>query len=98
MAAFTFAWRERYWPWAVLFLGIAGMTLGCNPQTLNFLLMPFVDDKVQPKCKLAVPDKKVVTVAIATTFTNLETRLEMLPIETELSDRLAAEMRKRVAE
>ena len=60
--------------------------------------MPFVDDREPPKlCKIASPDKKEVTVAIVTTFANLETRPEMLPIESELSDRLAADMRKRAA-
>ncbi len=84
--------------WAAVFVGAASLVVGCNPQTLNFLLMPFVDDKEPPKlCKLASPDKKEVTVAIVTTFANLETRPEMLPIESDLSDRLAADMRKRAA-
>src|SRR5207253_506396 len=85
------------WLWAALFLSMAGLVIGCNPQTLNFLLMPWVDDREQPKCKLVCADKKEVMVAIVTTFANLETRPEMLPIESELSDRLAADMRKRAA-
>jgi hypothetical protein len=97
MAAFTSPSRGHYWLWAAIFLGSTGLVIGCNPQTLNFLLMPFVDDKEQPKCKLASPDKKEVMVAIVTTFASMETRPEMLPIESELSDRLAAEMRKRAA-
>jgi hypothetical protein len=94
MAARTFPGRARLGLWAALFLSMTGLVVGCNPQALNFLLMPFVDDKEQPKCKLASPDKKEITVAIVTTFANLETRPEMLPIESELSDRLAAEMLK----
>src|SRR5438445_532908 len=94
MAA-SLSWsRGRFLSWAALFLTAAGMAIGCNPQALNFLLMPFVDDREQPKCKLSNPDKKEVTVAIVTTFSNLETRPEMLPIETDLSDRVATEMRK----
>jgi hypothetical protein len=77
---------------AFLFL-IAGIAAGCSPQALNFILMPFVDDKEPPKCKLTGPEKKEVTVAIVTNFTNLETRPEMVPVESELSERLAAEMR-----
>src|SRR5437763_10556375 len=81
--------------WAVLFLGTAGLVVGCSPQALNFLLMPFVDDKIPPKCKLVSPEKKELTVAIVSTFTNLETRPEMLPVDSDLSERLATEMRKR---
>ena len=81
---------------ALFLIPATALVVGCNPQTLNFLLMPFVDDKDPPKlCKIASPDKKEVTVAIVTTFANLETRPEMLPIESDLSDRLAAEMRRR---
>src|SRR5579872_2296220 len=87
----TFVYR-----FAIFLFAATSLVVGCNPQTLNFLLMPFVDDKEPPKlCKIASPDKKEVTVAIVTTFANLETRPEMLPIESDLSDRLAAEMRKR---
>jgi len=94
MAATTSFGYGRIGLWVALFLGSSGLIIGCNPQTLNFLLMPFVDDREPPKCKLTSPDKKEVTVAIVTTFASLETRPEMLPIEFELSDRLAAEMRK----
>jgi hypothetical protein len=84
--------------WAILFLGTAVLALGCTPATLNFLLMPFVDDKLPPKgCKLTT-EKKEVTVAVVTQFANLETRPEMLPIEIELTDRFANELRKRAAE
>jgi hypothetical protein len=86
--------RGRFHFLAALYLATNGLIAGCNPQTLNFLLMPFVDDKEQPKCKLASADKKEVTVAIVASFANLETRPEMLPIETELSERLANEMRR----
>ncbi len=98
MTAFLSLGCRRHWLWAVFFLCTSGLLVGCNPQALNFLLMPFVDDRVQPKCKLETEGKKEVVVAILTTFTNLETRPEMLPVESELSDRLAAEMRKRTVE
>jgi len=84
----------RFWLFMALVLAVSGSLVGCNPQMLNFVLMPFVDDKEPPKCKLASPDKKEVTVAIITSFAGLETRPEMMPIESELSERVAAEMRK----
>jgi hypothetical protein len=94
MAASRFFSRGHFWLWAGLFLGTTGMVIGCNPQALNFLLMPFVDDREQPDFKLVCADKKEVTVAIVTTFAGLETRAEMLPVEADLSERLAFEMRK----
>src|SRR5689334_18522941 len=85
--------RKSSWLWTAIFLSV-GLVAGCNPQALNFILMPFVDDKEQPEYKLTSADKKEVTVAIVTNFATLETRPEMLPIESELSDRLTAEMRQ----
>jgi hypothetical protein len=94
MAASMSRNRGRFWLWAALLVSATGTAVGCSPQALNFLLMPFVDDKEQPECKLACADKKEITVAIITNFAHLETRPEMVPIETDLNDRLAAEMRK----
>jgi hypothetical protein len=85
--------RKSFWLWTAIFLSVS-VVAGCNPQALNFILMPFVDDKEQPECKLTSADKKEVTVAIVTNFATLETRPEMLPIESELGDRLTAEMRQ----
>jgi hypothetical protein len=89
--ATSFLGRGRLW--AAFLVVTVGIAAGCNPQAWTFILMPFVDDKEPPKCKLTGADKKEVTVAILTNFTNLETRPEMVPVESELSERLAAEMR-----
>jgi hypothetical protein len=94
MAASTFLNRKIYRVAALCFVAISFATVGCNPQALNFLLMPFVDDKEQPECKLTTKEKKEVTVAIVTTFAGLETRPEMITIDSELSDRLTFNMRK----
>ena len=94
MAATTSLGRGRFCLWAALFLATSGLIMGCNPQALNFLLMPFVDDKEPPECKLTSSDKKEVTVAIVTSFANLEMRPEILSFDAELSDRLAVQMRK----
>lgn len=75
-------------------LGLTWLSLGCSPAGLNFLLAPWVDDKMPPKCKLA-QDKKEVTVAILCTFGTLETRPELLPTDGLLAERLAFELRKR---
>jgi hypothetical protein len=77
-----------------LLLALAWCSIGCNPSTLNFLLMPFVDDKVPPACKLTDNDKEV-TVAILCTFASIETIPELLPVDNMLAERLAHEMRIR---
>jgi hypothetical protein len=89
--------KNRTWFLAALVLGSAWMAIGCNPASINFLLMPFVDDKVPAKCKLAHGDKEV-HVAILCTHSRLETRPELLPADSELSERLAMQLRKRCAE
>ncbi|MCI0639393.1 MAG: hypothetical protein L0Y72_17915 [Gemmataceae bacterium] len=86
--------QSKVWLWSALILGGAWLTIGCSPTSLGFLLMPWVDDKVPAKCKLASADKEV-TVAIHSTFTNLETRPELMPADGELAERLAMELRKR---
>jgi hypothetical protein len=96
MTATTFPYRGRLQMLLILIVASAGLTLGCNPQTLNFILMPFVDDKDAPECKIASEDKKKeVTVALVTSFGSLETRPEMLAVDAELGERVAAVIRKR---
>lgn len=70
-------------------------TLGCSPGLLGLLLM---DDKAPPEYKLASKDKEI-TVAVACQFaTPAITRTELMPSDTELSERLIAALRKRFAE
>ena len=46
-----------------ILLGFVAMTVGCGPSSLAYLLSPFVDDRVQPKCPLAKPDKALTKAA-----------------------------------
>ena len=77
--------------------GSARLT-ACNPASLAYLITPFVDDKEQPKCKIAEKNKEV-TVAIVTWFGNREMHMypETLPADGELSERLASNLRQRYA-
>src|SRR6266404_3687654 len=76
------------------FVGIG--LVGCNPQALSMLLMPWFDNKEPAECKIADP-KKETTVAIVTWFGNpaLETSPDLMPIDSELSDQLAKILRDR---
>ena len=40
---------DRGWYWAALLLGTVALAIGCNPGTLSYFLMPWVDDKVPPR-------------------------------------------------
>lgn len=89
--------RDRFLRNVSLLLLFMTFAIGCGPQSLAFLVLPFVDDKVEPKCKLADP-KKEITVAIASRFENLEVRPEIQPAEQELADSLATQLRARFKE
>jgi hypothetical protein len=71
---------------------------GCNPSSLAMLLVPFMDDKEPAKCKISTPNKET-TVAIVTWFGNAELKMwpELVPADSELSERLAAILRDRYA-
>jgi hypothetical protein len=70
------------------------MVVGCGPASLAMMLMPFSDDKEEPKCKLANPDKEV-TIVLACHFQNLEVRPELMSADQQLVDSLATELNKR---
>ncbi len=93
-----FTWgRNQYLLWAALFLGTAWLSAGCNPATLNFLVAPFVDNRIPAKCKLACKDKEVA-VAVVANFGYFETRPELMSFDSELSERLIQKIRKRCAD
>lgn len=81
----------------ILVLVLACLSMGCGPASLAFLIYPFVDDRIQPRCKLAKDDKEI-TVVIAARFENLEVRPEVQPTDQELAETLAQELRKRTKE
>src|SRR5262249_20221870 len=89
--------RDRFLRNISLVLLLATLAVGCGPQSLYFLVAPFVDDKIEPKCKLADP-KKEVTVVIASRFENLEVRPEIQPAEQEIAETLATQLRARFKE
>jgi hypothetical protein len=85
---------DRFLRNITILLGLAWMAIGCGPASLAYLFMPFVDDRVQPKCKLASADKEI-TVVIAARFENLEVRPELQPADQELAETLRTELVKR---
>jgi hypothetical protein len=96
--------RRPFWTWVLRgmlclspLLSIWLLT-GCNPASLAMVLMPFFDSKEQPQCKIATPNKET-TVAIVTWFGNRELQMwpELMPADSELSERLAAILRDRYA-
>ena len=83
----------RGWKWCALLLGTLWVSIGCGPANFAMLLMPFSDDRIDPKCKLAT--KKEVTVCLVTNFATLETRSDVIPAEAELAELFAQQLRKR---
>jgi hypothetical protein len=88
---------SRRWGWVVILLGGLWMSVGCNPSLITYFLLPFGDDGVPPKFKLASPDKEV-SVALVATFAGADSRLDPVPVDGELCDRLAVQLSKRFKE
>lgn len=91
--------KKRFHPILWWLTGIAPMLAlmaGCNPGMLSMLIMPFVDDRIPPRCKLAKKGEEV-TVVIYADFARREVPLDLEPAATELSDLLAAQLKKRIA-
>jgi hypothetical protein len=70
------------------------MIIGCGPANLAMLVMPWSDDKVEPKCKLADKNKEI-TVVLAARFESLEVRPDLMTADQELAEALARELRNR---
>jgi hypothetical protein len=85
---------DRFLRNVTILLGLACMVVGCGPSSLAFLFLPFVDDRIEPKCKLAKADKEI-KIVIASRFQNIEVRPDLQPADRELADALASELRKR---
>jgi hypothetical protein len=100
MAKQTLHAKSQYgWRWLLVLTGVlAWVSIGCNPQSLSMLLMPFQgDDGVQPEYKMFIKDKEV-TLAIVTNFVKPDIRPDMQGADTELAEQLSMAFRKRCEE
>lgn len=88
--------RLSGWKWTAFILGALWVSIGCGPANITYLLLPFSDDRIPPKCKLA--SSKEVTVCIVTNFATLEARPDAVPAEGELAELLAQQLRTRATE
>lgn len=78
----------------VLFGGLSWLSLGCNPQSLSMLLLPFNDNKKDPDFKLFATDKEV-NLVILSNFTHAQFQPDLMPVDRELADSVASALRKR---
>lgn len=93
MAKLQFGWR---WTWALVGC-LSWFTVGCNPQTLSMLFMPFTDSNVQPEYKLFGTDKEI-TLAILSNFDSPEIHPDLQPADAELAEQMGQAIRKRCAD
>lgn len=86
----------RYrWRWILVLVGfMSWASLGCNPSTLSFLAMPWVDDKVDPAYKLFAKDKEI-TLVILSNFAHPQLQPDIQPAEMELAEKVATALRER---
>lgn len=76
---------------------LIGLCVGCNPQSLSMLLMPFSDNKVEPEYKLFGTEKEITLAVLATSKTR-DLREELAKADEELVDQVSMFMRKRCEE
>src|ERR1051325_1995674 len=83
----------------ILLASLVCLCVGCNPQSLSMLLMPFADNKVEPEHNLFA-GKKELKLVILTRFAEQDLLQcdEIVPTETELPNQLALYFKKRCAE
>ena len=91
--------KSRYgWRWILVLLGgLAWVSIGCSPQTLSALLMPFTDNNTPPECKLFESDKEI-TLCIMSNFARPELHEVLIGADAELADQLIHAFRKRCQE
>jgi hypothetical protein len=83
------------WRWILVLIGgAAWLSVGCSPQSLSALLLPFADTSLPPEYQLFSSDKEI-TLAIVSNFNKLETNAQIQTANVELAELLADIMRKR---
>lgn len=87
---------SRYgWRWLLPAFGLlAWLSIGCNPQSLSMLLLPFDNKLVEPEYKL-ITGKDEITLVMIVGFDHPEPRTEIAPVETELAAKLDDMVAKR---
>ena len=78
----------------VLVGGLAWLSMGCNPQTLSFLAMPFTDNKKDPDYKLFASDKEI-TLVVLSNFAQPQIHPEIMPADTQLAEEVSQALRTR---
>lgn len=88
--------RTQYgWRWVLVAVAVVSwLSIGCNPSTLSFLLLPWVDNKIEPDYKLFAKENEL-TLAILSNFSEPHWQPELAPAEAEIAERLAQFFRKR---
>jgi hypothetical protein len=84
--------HARWW-WVTGILLLASVGVGCSPASFAWFLIPFMDDKVPPRCKLA--KKGEVTVVVYADFAHGQIPMDMEAAAVELADILAEHMKRR---
>jgi hypothetical protein len=91
--------KSRYgWRWVLVAIGgLAWISLGCSPQTLSALVMPFSDNNIQPEYKLFAKDKEI-TLAVLVNFASPPIQPDIQAAPAELAEMLSVSFRKRCEE
>jgi hypothetical protein len=86
------------WRWLLVMFGFfSWISLGCNPATLSMLMIPWVDNKLDPEYKLFAEGKEL-TLVIVSNFASPQLQPDLQPAEMELAEKLSSFLRKRCVE
>jgi hypothetical protein len=89
--------RQSYRWLLVAFGFLSWISIGCNPATISWMLMPWMDNKIDPEYKLFAKDKEL-TLVITSNFRHSHFEPELIGADIELGDKLAQFFRKRCQE
>lgn len=86
------------WRWLLVLVGMASwISIGCSPQSLSLLIMPFTDTNLPPDYKLFAENKEI-TLAILSNFARAEVHPDLQAADAELADQVAFMIKKRCAD
>ena len=85
--------RHR-WRWIMVLIGLTSwISIGCTPASLTMMLMPWMDNKLDPEYKLFAADKEL-TVVILSNFAQPQLHPDPQPAEMELAEKVFPELNK----
>jgi hypothetical protein len=89
----TMSLSRRLWSLAGILL-LTAISFGCNMMAMPFFLIPGMEPKFDPQCKLASSDKEKTVRVLILASSGLETRPEFIRVDRDLSVLLSQQLQE----